>query len=263
MTTGTGPQALRESAIGPVWCVIPARLNSKRLPGKLLRADHGEPLIQSTIMNAYRSGVFAAIVVLIDDPEILRSLNRRMPEQITTVCRDGDFRNGTERVASLFANRAGREPGIVVGLQADEPEIRAEDFQALAEAAAAFPSVDCATLAAPLDPVNYENKNVVKVWANQPNGIAWDFGRLASVWPNEPQPLHHVGVYAWRPAALRWYRSLDETERERDLNLEQLRTLKNGGRIRVATIAQAHPGIDDENSYQEFCKRFQGVHNGI
>jgi 3-deoxy-manno-octulosonate cytidylyltransferase (CMP-KDO synthetase) len=241
----------RDPSIGQVWCVIPARLNSERLPGKLLRADHGEPLLQTTILNAWRTGLFDAVIVLIDDAELLRFLNRRMPEQITTICRDGDFRNGTERVASLFAGRsAGREPQVVVALQADEPEVHGDDLKELISAAAAYPCCDMATLAGAIMPENRDRENVVKVNIGF-DGFALDFRRTRT----DRAQFHHVGVYAWRPAALRWYRSLAPSGNERDLSLEQMRVLDNGGSIRVVIGQAPFPGIDDEPSYLAFCER--------
>lgn len=249
--------------IGPVWCVIPARLESTRLERKLLRDDHGEPLILTTVVNAVRSGVFDHICVVTDSEEIAA----KIPElghnwMFSTVYRAGEeFNNGTERVAALFKGRPiGREPRVVIALQADEPEIAAHDFGRLAEAVAAHPAVDCATLVGPLMPEWYQNPNVVKVAVSAMSQLAIDFHRdIDHLFDGEHHgcAFHHAGIYGWKPDALRWYAGLSVSQNEEDRRLEQMRTLDNGGRIRTVYTQKLMPGIDDEQSYQAFVDRYR------
>lgn len=252
------------------WCVIPARLQSTRLPNKLLRSDHGEPLICTTVRRALASNVFDAVLVLTDSESIVRAVSRVEVRQenphrdayATSILQHAEFRNGTERVASLVSGSAGREPDVIVGLQADEPEICDDDFRNLIAATMRHPSVDCATLVGMLNPDNAVRQNVVKASTDE-EMIVGDFAREPALCRRGWWLFHHLGIYAWKPSALRWYRSMPPSRNETTRNLEQMRVLENGGRIRaVMARCPPNPGIDDEESYQAFVQRAKETING-
>jgi 3-deoxy-manno-octulosonate cytidylyltransferase (CMP-KDO synthetase) len=225
-------------------CVIPARIGSTRLPGKPLRLLGGEPLIRRVVRRAMSLDLGAPVVVASDDPEVLAAVAGT--EAIGVLTASG-LRSGTERVAAAMDDPAFPPADVVLNLQGDEP------FLPAAAAAGAVRRVragdDVGTAAHPLTPEAWRNPHRVKVEVDG-RGHAQRFFRT----PGPPActrhapTFQHVGVYAYRPAALRRWTTLPCLEAERDEGLEQLRPLAHGMRIGVAVLEDAVPsGIDTED----------------
>jgi 3-deoxy-manno-octulosonate cytidylyltransferase (CMP-KDO synthetase) len=225
-------------------CVIPARLGSNRLPGKPLRLLGGEPLIRRVVRRASALGLDAPVVVASDDPGVLAAVAGTGAVGLLTA---PDLRSGTERVAAAMDDPAFPPADIVLNLQGDEPFLPAD------AAAGAVRRVregdDVGTAAHPLTPDAWRNPHRVKVDVDR-RGYAQRFYRT----PGPPActfhapTFQHVGVYAYRPAALRRWVTLPPLDAERDEALEQLRPLAHGMRIGVAVLDGAvPPGIDTED----------------
>lgn len=257
-------------------CCIPARLESTRMSRKLLRADTGRTLLAETVLNACsmvastrgRHWLFDEVVVLSDSQALLDSiprldfggpslgLRKLLSPPIV-------FSSGTERIADEYA--ADESLPLIVNIQADEPELRGEDIEKLIIAARSFPACDMSTLAAPLDPRHLATENVVKVIGQPVAGsfFAEDFVRVVygeTVAPRSGRyytanAFHHLGVYAYTPAFLKWFEYLGKSPGEEGRRLEQMRAVDNGARVRVAIVPEAYPGIDTEEEYRAFVER--------
>jgi 3-deoxy-manno-octulosonate cytidylyltransferase (CMP-KDO synthetase) len=228
----------------PLVCVIPARIGSTRLPGKPLRLLGGEPLIRRVVRRAFSLGLDAPVVVATDDPAVLAAVADTGAIGVLTA---PDLRSGTERVAAAMAHPAFPPADLVLNLQGDEPFLPAD--AATGAVRRVRDGDDVGTAAQPLTPDGWRSPHRVKVEVDG-RGHAERFFRT----PMPPACAHraptfqHVGVYAYRPAALRRWLALPPVEAERVEALEQLRPLAHGMRIGVAVLDTAVPhGIDTED----------------
>ena len=229
--------------------VIPARLGAERLPGKPLRALGGQPLIERVARNALASGALDAVVVATDADEIVRAAAKAGCRGVMTA---PTHDSGTSRVAEVAALEEHRAYDVIVNLQGDEPFLPAEAIRgAVAEVLA---GADIGTAAVPLDGTGAVSPNVVKVVLRE-DGRAMYFSRSLIPYPRDGGAgatyWQHLGVYAFRPAALARWMALPPTAAERAEKLEQLRPLAHGMTIGVARLTRpAPPGIDTEEDLQ-------------
>jgi len=247
------PRALRALAI------VPARLGSTRLPRKMLLAETGSPLFLHTVSGVRRSQRIERIVLATDAEEIRVAAEAVGVEAVLT---SSEHLSGTDRVNEALGRvESGAEPDVVLNVQGDEPEIRGEALDPLI-AAFADPEVEMATLATPLhDPEEARDPSVVKVVLDRA-GDALYFSRapIPGLSPaarsRAPGPfLRHIGVYAFRPAALRRFCALPRGRLEELESLEQLRWLEAGRKIRVLGTTEGSVGIDTAEQYARFVER--------
>jgi 3-deoxy-manno-octulosonate cytidylyltransferase (CMP-KDO synthetase) len=172
--------------------------------------------------------------------------------------------SGTDRVCEAFEQLLARGAGpfdVVLNVQGDEPEIRGETLDPLIAAFAA-PEVELATLCTPLpDAREALDTSVVKVVRDR-NGDALYFSRapIPGLAPTSRESAsapfqRHVGVYAFRPSALREFCALPRGAYEVRESLEQLRWLEAGRRIRVLEASEGSVGIDTPEHYAQFLAR--------
>lgn len=196
----------------------------------MLHPIHGRPLVAWTVAAALECAG-ARVVVATDDERIAAAAEAAGAEALMTA---PDLPSGTDRVAA--AARSLSWPGPVLNWQGDEPLLRAADALA---AVSLLDRFAVGTLAAPFvgDPAD---PNRVKV-ARAAVGAALDFSR--SPLP-AADPLEHVGVYAYTPAALTAWVAAPPSPREQAEGLEQLRALEMGLTLGVALIAAAPAGVN-------------------
>jgi 3-deoxy-manno-octulosonate cytidylyltransferase (CMP-KDO synthetase) len=223
--------------------LIPARMASTRLPGKPLAEIAGVPMIVHVLRRAQAAGV-GPVVVATDSPEIAAAVDKSGGRAVMT---RADHLSGSDRIFEALGKA---DPGggakIVVNVQGDLPTLDPADIAAslkpLADAA-----VDIATLAAEITKAGERtNPNVVKV-VGTPVGPA----RLRALYftrataPSGDGPLyHHIGLYAFRRAALERFVKLPPSTLEQREKLEQLRALEAGMRIDVAIVDTVPLGVD-------------------
>jgi 3-deoxy-manno-octulosonate cytidylyltransferase (CMP-KDO synthetase) len=220
--------------------VIPARFDSSRLPGKALLPLAGKPMLQWVHERARASR--ADEVIVATDDERIAIAARGFAAEVAMTARS--HVSGTDRIAEVAATRNWASDDIVVNVQGDEPLIPPAIINQVAELLAANARADIATLASKLDQAaDLADPNTVKV-ACDPTGRALYFSR-APIPFNRDQPavltpasLRHVGIYAYRVAALRKLASLPPGRLEQIEKLEQLRALENGLEIRVALAVE-------------------------
>ncbi len=230
--------------------VIPARYASTRLPGKPLRLIGDKPMLQHAWERASESR--AAEVVIATDDERIAETGEAFGAM---VCMTGpQHRSGTERIAEVADLCDWGDDVIVVNLQGDEPAMPATLLDECADLLS-DPRADIATLASPIaGQADFENPNVVKVVCDN-EGFALYFSRSPIPYPRREAPdkparsaaLHHHGLYAYRCGVLRTLVASTPSPLEQFEQLEQLRALSLGLRIRVA-VPSRRPGrgVDTE-----------------
>lgn len=230
-----------------IYGIIPARLESTRLPRKMLLAETGKPLIQHTWEAVKRAMCLDRVVVATDSEEIAAWCDYFGAETIRT----GPASSGTDRCAE--AARQLQNASIIINIQGDEPEIDQGHIGTLVSLIESDPSAHMATLATPLHLDEVTNRSCVKVLCGR-DGDAVHFTR-------DPIPYaqRHIGVYAYRPASLQRFVHIPVSTMELSENLEQVRCLMDGWRIRVGIVASASHGIDTPEDYRRFVER---VRNG-
>ena len=226
-----------------VLIIIPARMAATRLPGKPLADIAGAPMIVRVLRRAEAAAV-GPVVVATDSPEIEAAVRKAGGQAVMT---RADHASGSDRVFEA-ANKAdpGQSAKIVVNVQGDLPTL-APSTIAAAVALLADGAVDIATAAAEITrSEERDDTGVVKV-VGTPVGPA----RLRALYftrataPHGEGPLyHHIGLYAFRRAALEHFVKLPPSPLEKREKLEQLRALEAGMRIDVAIVDEAPLGVD-------------------
>ena len=227
--------------------VIPARLDSSRLPGKLLLRDTGSSLIEHTYRAASAAACLDDLVVATDSLKIAAAVRRFGGEVEMT----GDHPSGTDRVAEVARRR---NADVLVNVQGDEPEIDPASIDRLVHALTSDPAAEMATLSAPLtdaaafaDPSNV--KVVTAAGSREGCGRALYFSRApiphdrAGGGFSDAARLH-VGVYAYRREFLIRLAALPPSRLERIERLEQLRALEAGAALAVAEVEAHAVGVD-------------------
>lgn len=223
--------------------VIPARLAATRLPGKPLADINGTPMIVHVLRRA-RDAHLGEVVVATDSEPIAACVEKAGGCAIMTRM---DHVSGSDRVfEALTAADPEERCQIIVNLQGDLPTIDAAAIRA-AVAPLADPAVDIATLAAQIVRAEERtNPNVVKVVGSpisQKLLRALYFTRATAPFGEGPL-YHHIGLYAYRRAALKRFVALPPSPLELREKLEQLRALEAGMRIDVAIVDSVPLGVD-------------------
>ncbi len=234
---------MNNSDLGKVLILIPARMASTRLPGKPLADICGLPMIVQVAKRA-REAEVGRIVVAVDDQRVYDAVADAGFEVVMT---RQDHQSGSDRIhEALIAVDPRREIEIVVNVQGDLPTIEPETIRAALKPLD-NPQVDIATLTVEIsDEEEKTNPNVVKVV-----GSATSDTRLRALYftrataPYGKGPLyHHIGLYAYRRAALERFVSLPQSPLEKRESLEQLRALEAGMRIDVEVVRSIPLGVD-------------------
>jgi len=225
--------------------VIPARFASTRFPGKPLVLLRGKPLVQWVWERAQKCRRADRVVVATDDERIYRAVEFFGGEVVMT---SADHPSGTDRIAEV-ARRV--KADLYVNLQGDEPVADPREIDRLI-AAAVRGKADIATLAHRIDrPAEIADPNCVKVVADA-RGRALYFSRAPIPFHRDagkkgagkPVYWRHIGIYAYRAAALKRFVAFPPSPLERAETLEQLRALENGMTIAVVPTEMRCHGVD-------------------
>ena len=223
--------------------LIPARMASTRLPGKPLADIAGAPMIMHVWRRAVAAGI-GPVAVATDSPEIAAAIAAAGGRAVMT---RADHLSGSDRIFEAMG-KAGPDGDaeIIVNVQGDLPTIAPRDIRAVL-GPLDDPEVAIATLAAEIKtPGEHTNPNVVKVVGSRigPNRLrALYFTRATAPHGDGPR-YHHIGLYAYRRAALARFVALPPSPLERRERLEQLRALEAGMRIDVAIVDAVPLGVD-------------------
>jgi 3-deoxy-manno-octulosonate cytidylyltransferase (CMP-KDO synthetase) len=224
--------------------VIPARYGATRLPGKPLVLLAGKPMIQRVYARAKLARRAHQVIVATDDERILKVVEGFGGEARMT---RSEHRTGTERVAEVAAHVAG---DVFVNVQGDEPLLDPEAVDIAVASLLEEPQASISTVATPVKtPADIMDPNVVKTVLDF-DGNAIYFSRAPIPWVRDTaskiqvRHLKHLGLYVFQREALLEYPTLPQGELERIEQLEQLRWMENGWKIRVAEVPLDAVSVD-------------------
>lgn len=214
--------------------IIPARYDSKRLPGKPLILIHDQPMVQHVYQRAAQAATLERLVVATDDPRIQKAVAQFDGEVLMT---SREHPSGTDRVAEAARQLMLKDDAIVVNIQGDEPLLRAEMIDSLVQNLQKNIDVPMATLAYPdTDKNDLTDPGVVKVVLDS-KGRALYFSRspIPAFRDRSSLPPYykHLGFYAYRNGFLQEFSKLSPGVLEKLEKLEQLRALEHGFPISV------------------------------
>jgi len=263
-------ESLMGSRVGGAVIVIPARYFSSRLPGKPLMPIGGEPMIVRVWKRCMQVKGVNRVVVATDDERIRRAVEESGGEAVMT---SPEHPSGTDRVAEVAE---GLNCDVVVNVQGDEPFIDPRAVERLISVFGGQEPPQVATLAEPIMNVrDLLDISVVKVVIGE-KGDAVYFSRLPipfreSFWEAEDRGLRlkegalelgasdgyyrHVGMYGYRPEFLGTMSAMKPTAAEEAEQLEQLRILEWGYRIRVVVTDYGSDGVDTKEGLERARRR--------
>ncbi len=226
--------------------VIPARLASSRLPRKVLRTLAGEPLLAWVYRAALACPELDTVLIAADSAEVFDlCAHRGWPCVMTSET----LPSGTDRLFAASQLEPYRDYDLYVNIQGDEPLLRPQHISAIL-APFALPHVEVTTLKVRCTPENVTNPNAVKV-VTASDGRALYFSRATIPYDREGTAAavywKHLGLYAYRRAALERFAALWPTELVQTEHLEQLRLLENGLALYVAKTPYDTIGVDTED----------------
>jgi 3-deoxy-manno-octulosonate cytidylyltransferase (CMP-KDO synthetase) len=230
--------------------VIPARLESTRLPRKVLREIAGKPMIYWVYHNARLSPLLSELLVATDSIQVQECCRALA----IPVLRTAQHRSGTDRVHEVMCATDG---DVYANIQADEPMIGPDLMQLLLEPFVGS-DVQVTTLKVAINEEASRDPNVVKVVTDD-LGRALYFSRLPIPFARENgrvQRYKHLGMYAYRREALARFYSLTESSLEAAEKLEQLRCLQNGIPIHVFETTRDTIGVDTEDDLARVAELF-------
>lgn len=233
--------------------VIPARYESTRLPGKPLASIAGRPMIRWVWERAVASG--AETVTVATDHEAVVAACHAFGASVEMT--DSGHASGTDRIAEVAGRLGWDDEVVVVNVQGDEPMLPPVVIRQVAELMVLHPDADMATLGTPIhDLTEYLSTHVVKLVAGA-GGEALYFSRAPIPWHRDGAPagadsqehydgaVRHLGIYAYRVAALKRLSAQPPCRMEEIERLEQLRALWMGMRIQTDMAVEVPPpGVD-------------------
>lgn len=230
--------------------VIPARLASTRLPGKMLREIAGRSMLAWVYEGVSASPLLREVIVATDS------------QVISNVCDENGWkvaltspqcRSGTDRVYEVAS---AIDADVYVNVQGDEPMVRPEHIAALL-APMQRPDVEVATLRTPASAEDVNSPNAVKVVSDS-EGRALYFSRAAIPYERDggghTRYFKHLGFYAYRKRALAQFCGMPESSLEHAEKLEQLRFLENGIPIHLADTPYDTVGVDSDDDLKRVEK---------
>lgn len=223
--------------------LIPARMAASRLPGKPLLDIAGLPMIVHVLRRA-QAAQLGRVAVATDSAEIAAAVTTQGGEAVMT---SPDHPSGSDRIFEALGKLDGvGRINTIINVQGDLPTIVPADIRAVLQPFSE-PTVDIATLAAEIRiPEEHTNPNVVKVVGSpmSPDTLRALYFTRATAPHGEGPRYHHIGLYAYRRAALTRFVGLPPSPLERREKLEQLRALEAGMRIDVQIVDSVPLGVD-------------------
>ena len=223
--------------------LIPARMAATRLPGKPMLDIAGLPMIVHVLRRAEAANI-GRVAVATDTPEIAEAVKAHGGEAVMT---RADHPSGSDRIyeAMKILDPEGKAE-IVINLQGDFPTITPDTIRSVLPPLA-DPAVDISTLASDIHTEEEDRAPSVVKAVGSPIGPrrlrALYFTRATAPWGDGPR-YHHIGLYAYRRAALECFVKLPPSPLEKQERLEQLRALEAGMRIDITVVDTVPRGVD-------------------
>ena len=237
--------------------VVPARLNSKRLPRKILADLNGKPLIAHVMGRALEAKSLDKVILAVDSEETIKTLEQYDFDMVLT---SSDHVSGTDRIAEVIEEIPDAE--IIINIQGDEPLIEADVIDYLVDSFNDS-TVNISTIVSTkLTVSDLLNPNVVKAIVNEYQD-AIEFKR--NIFDLEIGGVYrHVGIYGFRRESLISFTKLDPSIREIESRLEQLRALDNGMPIRATVTNYDSHSVDTQADLDKVARimEMSGVVSG-
>ena len=234
---------------------IPARLNSSRLPKKLLRDICGKTLITRTYEATVNSNLFDDVLVITNSSEIIAELES---SKVKYIFDDANYQTGTDRIAGVASKI---EADIIINVQGDEPFINSNTIESILNTFKHDKenNIKIVSVMTPIkDDQELKNPNNVKVFT--------DVSKNAIYFSRHPIPFKidlniskahkHVGIYAFRKKSLIEFAKLKVGELESSEKIEALRLIENDIKIKMINSNDTFIGIDTEEDIQKAIKIF-------
>lgn len=241
--------------------VIPARFSSSRLPGKPLAEIDGKPMIQHTYESASKSKLLDDIIIAVDDErvyEVAKSFCKRV--KMTPK----DIKTGSDRIANVVKDLSSAK--IVVNIQGDEPFIPGRMIDEAIEPHLFDPTVQVSTLAKRITRVDellspsipkvvFDYNNFALYFSRSPIPFARD-ARTNSERIKNNEIYKHIGLYVYQKESLLEFTKLKTTDLERIEQLEQLRMLENGFKIKIVVTEHESISVDTDEDLDKARKHY-------
>ncbi|KAK8962270.1 hypothetical protein KSP40_PGU006368 [Platanthera guangdongensis] len=225
--------------------IIPARFASSRFPGKPLVQILGKPMIQRTWERAKMASTLDRVVIATDDDTIAKLCHEFGADVVMT---SETCKNGAERCNEAL-DKLGNDYDVVVNIQGDEPLIEPEIIDGIVKALQVSPDAVFSTAVTSLKPEDGTDPNRVKCIVDN-NGYAIYFSRglipynkSGKVNPQFPYLLH-LGIQSYDAKFLKIYGELSATPLQSEEDLEQLKVLENGYKMKVIKVEHEAHGVD-------------------
>jgi len=233
--------------------VIPARYASTRFAAKVLADICGKPMIQHVWERARQSRKLDDLVIACDDERIMAAAKTFGARAILT---SSEHRSGSDRIAEAVQKLKLTASDIIVNIQGDEPLIESSLIDALASALAKDKEAPVATAIKPItDPADFKNPNVVKAVIDY-LGYALYFSRAGIPYDRAAGAVagnayKHLGIYAYRQGFLLEFTRWPSSKLEQIEQLEQLRILEAGYRIKTIVTDVETIGVDTQEDLKK------------
>jgi 3-deoxy-manno-octulosonate cytidylyltransferase (CMP-KDO synthetase) len=217
--------------------IIPVRYQSERFPGKPLALIKGKPMIQRVYEAAAKARLLSELIIATDDKRISDlATNLGAEVRMTST----SHLSGTDRAAEVAEQT---KMPIIINIQGDEPLLREEMIDELVQTLQ-DESIPMATLAARVNDINLlKDSNTVKVVVDK-KGFALYFSRSPLPFQAADYFFQHIGIYGYQKDFLLAFSQMKQTRLEKTENLEQLRALENGFKIKVIETPFLTIGVD-------------------
>lgn len=234
--------------------VIPARYASTRLPGKVLADINGKQMIRHVWEQVKKCRRLDEVLIACDDKKVETAAKKFGAKVVMT---SPDLSSGTDRIAAAVKDL---NVDVVINIQGDEPLVRPEPIDALADVMLKDPSCVMATVIKRMtDPSELANSNVVKVVLDQDQNALY-FSRSAIPFNRENQDFKqvlyfkHFGFYAYRKDFLLKFKDLPASILEQTEKLEQLRVLEAGYKIKTVQTKCDTIAVDTAQDLKRVCE---------
>jgi 3-deoxy-manno-octulosonate cytidylyltransferase (CMP-KDO synthetase) len=226
--------------------VIPARLQSSRLPRKVLLDICGKSLIERVYRKVEDAKKVQKIIVATDSDEVFREVKKFGGSVMMT---SPDHKSGTDRVAEIVKHL---EVDFVVNVQGDEPLISPDLIDNMIEMFQKDRNVVFGTAKHRIEEDEANDSNIVKVVTdNQDNGIYFSRSRIPFHRDGGHEYFQHIGIYGYRKEFLETFTKLPHGRLEEMEKLEQLRAIENGYKIKVLETDYKSIGVDTTEDYEK------------
>jgi len=236
--------------------IIPARYDSKRFPGKVLADILGKPVIQRVYEQARKAELLDEILVATDNEEIFKAVENFGGKAVMT---SSNCKSGTDRLAEVAGSLDG---DIFLNIQGDEPLISSEVISKVAQTLIEDNAIEIATVARKITTQEeLNNPNVVKVVIDN-DGFALYFSRAQIPYVRNFLEIRnlgsvcykHIGLYGYKRGFLLNFALMKQGPLEKVEDLEQLRALENGYKIKVVITQRDSIGVDTQEDLEKVRK---------